>query len=308
MVGAGALGCEYIKAFALMGLGCGPSGKVHCTDNDNIEVSNLNRQFLFRKSHVTHSKSKTACEIAQQMNPALRVEAYTTYVDPSTESVFNDPFWESLDFVVNAVDNIKARLYVDARCVWYEKPLLESGTLGTKANSQMVVPHKTLCYGDSQDPPEEAIPMCTMRNFPNIIEHCIEWGRDSFNSMFVTRAQDALNFIESPDGFLAGLRQATTSTGAIDSLREVNNILTLKANADFGSCVQIARDLFDTFFNFNIRDLIGMFAPDALDSHGQPFWSGPKRCPDPIAFNPNDATHLMFVMSCANLIAFNLGI
>jgi ubiquitin-activating enzyme E1 len=44
---------------------------------------------------------------------------------------------------VNAVDNIKARLYVDSRCVWYNKPLLESGTLGTKANSQMIVPHKT---------------------------------------------------------------------------------------------------------------------------------------------------------------------
>lgn len=43
MVGAGALGCEYIKAFALMGLGCSKEGKVHLTDNDNIEVSNLNR-------------------------------------------------------------------------------------------------------------------------------------------------------------------------------------------------------------------------------------------------------------------------
>lgn len=57
------------------------------------------------------------------------------YVAQETEHVFNDEFWEGLDFVVNAVDNIKARLYVDARCVWYEKPLLESGTLGTKANS-----------------------------------------------------------------------------------------------------------------------------------------------------------------------------
>ena len=48
MVGAGALGCELIKAYALMGIGCGKNGIVHCTDNDNIEVSNLNRQFLFR--------------------------------------------------------------------------------------------------------------------------------------------------------------------------------------------------------------------------------------------------------------------
>lgn len=43
MVGAGALGCELIKAFALMGIGCSEEGKVHVTDNDCIEVSNLNR-------------------------------------------------------------------------------------------------------------------------------------------------------------------------------------------------------------------------------------------------------------------------
>jgi len=48
-----------------------------------------------------------------------------------------------LDFVVNAVDNINARLYVDGKCVWYNKPLLESGTLGTKANMQVIIPHKT---------------------------------------------------------------------------------------------------------------------------------------------------------------------
>ncbi len=64
MVGAGALGCEYIKAFALMGVGCGPNGQVAVTDNDNIEVSNLNRQFLFRQNNVGDSKSKVACDIA----------------------------------------------------------------------------------------------------------------------------------------------------------------------------------------------------------------------------------------------------
>lgn len=76
MVGAGALGCEYIKAFALMGLGCSDKGAVAVTDNDNIEVSNLNRQFLFRKSNVGDSKSKVACEIAKEMNHALNVKDY----------------------------------------------------------------------------------------------------------------------------------------------------------------------------------------------------------------------------------------
>ena len=95
MVGAGALGCEYIKAFALMGLGCGEGGKVIVTDNDNIEVSNLNRQFLFRKSNVGSSKSVTACSIGKQMNPGLNVDAFNSLVAPSTENTFNDEFWES---------------------------------------------------------------------------------------------------------------------------------------------------------------------------------------------------------------------
>lgn len=76
MVGAGALGCEYIKAFALMGVGCSEEGKVAVTDNDNIEVSNLNRQFLFRKNNIGDSKSRVACQIAKDMNNNLNVQDY----------------------------------------------------------------------------------------------------------------------------------------------------------------------------------------------------------------------------------------
>jgi ubiquitin-activating enzyme E1 len=90
MIGAGALGCEYIKAFALMGIGCSGSGQVSVTDNDNIEISNLNRQFLFRKINVGDPKSKIACEIAKDMNNELNVRDYQTFVSAETENIFND--------------------------------------------------------------------------------------------------------------------------------------------------------------------------------------------------------------------------
>jgi ubiquitin-activating enzyme E1 len=280
---------------------------VHCTDNDNIEVSNLNRQFLFRQGNVGHSKSETACSKAKDMNPELNVQAYTSLCAPETEEVFNDKLWESLDFVVNAVDNVKARLYVDSKCVWYEKPLLESGTLGTKANSQMVIPHKTLCYGDSQDPPEESIPMCTLRNFPNQIEHCIEWGRDQFNTLFVDRVQDALSYLDKPEQFLLQQKQNQTSSAAVATLVEIKKLFEMKQTSDFARCVEIARDTFVFNFDHNIRDLMNIFPKDHLDSHGMPFWSGPKRAPDHITFDANDASHLAFIQAMANLIAFNLG-
>jgi ubiquitin-activating enzyme E1 len=136
MVGAGALGCELIKAFALMGIGCdGSKGKVTCTDNDTIEVSNLNRQFLFRNSNVGHPKSSTACNAAKVMNGLLNVDPLTIKVGKETEDTLDHDFWQGLDFVVNAVDNVKARMYVDDKCAWHLKPLLESGTLGPRANS-----------------------------------------------------------------------------------------------------------------------------------------------------------------------------
>lgn len=63
---------------------------------------------------------------------------------------------------------------MDRRCVYYRKPLLESGTLGTKGNVQVVLPYLTESYSSSQDPPEKSIPICTLKNFPNAIEHTLQ--------------------------------------------------------------------------------------------------------------------------------------
>lgn len=52
VVGAGAIGCELLKNFAMMGLACGENGKIQITDMDQIELSNLNRQFLFRRHDI----------------------------------------------------------------------------------------------------------------------------------------------------------------------------------------------------------------------------------------------------------------
>jgi ubiquitin-activating enzyme E1 len=72
---------------------------------------------------------------------------------------------------------------MDQRCVFYEKPLLESGTLGTKGNTQVIIPHLTESYASSQDPPEKEAPSCTIKNFPNAIQHTIQ-VRFSFFSLY----------------------------------------------------------------------------------------------------------------------------
>jgi len=60
LVGAGAIGCEMLKNWAMMGVGCGKDGSVLVTDMDHVEKSNLSRQFLFRPKDVKHSKVRRA--------------------------------------------------------------------------------------------------------------------------------------------------------------------------------------------------------------------------------------------------------
>lgn len=134
MVGCGALGCEFMKNFALNSICCGKSGKLIVTDADRIELSNLSRQFLFREHNVGQPKSRAAAAMAKLMNSNFSVEALEAFVGPKSENLFNDEFWMGLDGICNALDNIEARLYVDRQCVKYEKSLLESGTMGTNGN------------------------------------------------------------------------------------------------------------------------------------------------------------------------------
>jgi len=100
MVGAGALGCEFLKNFALMGVCCSRKGKLTITDDDVIEKSNLSRQFLFRDWNIGQSKSTVAATAASTINSGLHVEALQNRVSPETENVFNDAFLERLDCVV----------------------------------------------------------------------------------------------------------------------------------------------------------------------------------------------------------------
>jgi molybdopterin/thiamine biosynthesis adenylyltransferase len=133
-VGAGAIGCELLKNYAMVGLSTGTKGKIYVTDPDIIEVSNLTRQFLFREKHLRLPKSSTAAAAVIQMNPELKghIFAKNEKVCEQTELLFNDNFFKKLNIVTNALDNVNARKYVDLRCTNNRICLLESGTLGTK--------------------------------------------------------------------------------------------------------------------------------------------------------------------------------
>jgi ubiquitin-activating enzyme E1 len=308
LVGAGAIGCEMLKNWAMIGLGTGPEGKIWVTDMDSIERSNLNRQFLFRADDVGHMKSDCAAKAVQRMNPDLEGHIVTLKerVSPDTESVFNEEFWRNLDGVTNALDNVEARTYVDRRCVFFQKPLLESGTLGTKGNTQVVLPHLTESYSSSQDPPEKEFPMCTIRSFPNRIEHTIAWSKEyMFEKLFVKAPQTVNLYLTQPNFLESTLKQGGNQKETLETIR---NYLTTERPRTFEDCIAWARRLFETEFANKIQQLLYNFPKDSETSSGTPFWSGPKRAPDALKFDPNNPTHFGFIVAAANLHAFNYDI
>ena len=68
-VGAGAIGCELLKNWAMMGVAAATDGQITVTDMDRIERSNLNRQFLFRPSDI--DVSLTQCNNYSAVSVAL---------------------------------------------------------------------------------------------------------------------------------------------------------------------------------------------------------------------------------------------
>ena len=306
VVGAGAIGCELLKCLALMGVACDAErgGAIHVTDMDTIERSNLNRQFLFRPSDVGQAKSSCAAAAARAINPSLQVTAYEERVGEDS-GTFGEGFWRGLDGVANALDNVQARLFVDRCCVAHQLPLLESGTSGTKGNTQVVLPGTTESYGSSADPPEPSIPVCTLKSFPYQIEHTLQWARDAFEGEFA-QAADAINqWLERPS-YLAELQRdaADAVPSAVDAIHA--GVLRRPKNA--ADCVAWARRRFDVWFDRSIAALCRQFPADHVTEAGEPFWSGTRRRPTPTPFDAGSDSHVAFVRAAARLRARTLGL
>uniref|UniRef100_A0A8C5CXI8 Ubiquitin-activating enzyme E1 C-terminal domain-containing protein n=1 Tax=Gadus morhua TaxID=8049 RepID=A0A8C5CXI8_GADMO len=272
-VGCGAIGCEMLKNFAMLGVGLAKcSGEVFITDPDLIEKSNLNRQFLFRPYHIQKPKSSTAAAATLEINPELQVDAHLHKVCPATEGTYSDAFYSRLHLVVTALDNVEARRYVDSRSVSNQKALLDSGTMGTKGHTEIIVPNLTESYNSHRDPPEEEIPFCTLKSFPAVIEHTIQWARDKFESGFTQKPSTYNLFWQTHSSVEAVLQRMQSRESLEGAFQNGPGNLDLK------------------YTNLYV-------------AQSRLFWQSPKRPPSPIEFNLKDNLHLTFVVSMARLFA-----
>ena len=125
LIGAGGIGCELLKNLALSGF-----TKITIVDLDTIDVSNLNRQFLFRSQHVGMPKCVVACEVGRAMAPVTGsnacsgedggsgsgeggVDYRALHGNVCDTNTFNVSYISQFALVLNALDNVTARRRVN---------------------------------------------------------------------------------------------------------------------------------------------------------------------------------------------------
>ncbi|KAL9622553.1 MAG: hypothetical protein Q9160_003050 [Pyrenula sp. 1 TL-2023] len=185
LIGAGGIGCELLKNLVTTGF-----GEIHIIDLDTIDLSNLNRQFLFRHEHIKKPKAlvsasedggrpklnryKVARDVASTFNPGVKLEAHHADV---RHSRFNVEWFQQFRLVFNALDNLAARRHVNKMCLAADIVLIESGTTGFDGQVQPIKKGMTACYDCSEKEVPKTYPVCTIRSTPSQPIHCIVWAK-----------------------------------------------------------------------------------------------------------------------------------
>ncbi|KAI7834893.1 hypothetical protein BX661DRAFT_175721 [Kickxella alabastrina] len=176
VIGAGGLGCEILKNLAMSGF-----KDIHVIDMDTIDISNLNRQFLFRKTDVGRPKAEVAAEFIRRRSPDVNITAHYKRIQEMSEE-----FYLRFSLIICGLDSIEARRWINAFvCGLVEthgfegfKPIVDGGTEGFKGNARLILPTHSACFecGLTMYSPKTTYPICTIANTPRLPEHCIEWA------------------------------------------------------------------------------------------------------------------------------------
>ncbi|KAF2875042.1 hypothetical protein BDV95DRAFT_564187 [Massariosphaeria phaeospora] len=176
VIGAGGLGCEILKNLALSGF-----KDIHVIDMDTIDVSNLNRQFLFRHADVGSYKADVAAKFVEKRVKGVKITPYCGKLQDKDEE-----YYMQFAMIVCGLDSIEARRWINATLVGMVdednpdsmKPLIDGGTEGFKGQARVIFPTMTSCIECQLDmhAPRAAVPLCTLATIPRQPQHCIEWA------------------------------------------------------------------------------------------------------------------------------------
>ncbi len=122
--GAGGVGGYVIEALARAGV-----GTLTIVDKDTVSLSNINRQIFALHSTVGKPKVEVAKERILDINPECKVNAVVCFYLPDTADQFN---FNDYDYIVDAVDNVTAKLEIITRAEKSDTPVISAMGAGNK--------------------------------------------------------------------------------------------------------------------------------------------------------------------------------
>lgn len=147
LVGIGAIGSYVATVLVSSGI-----GKLTIIDFDTIEVSNLNRQLLFKNEDVGKSKSETAVQRLKEINQNIKIDFYHKKMQDVSVSVF-----EQADVIIACLDTFIDRRWINSMAVRVKKPLVMGGMFAFLGNAQVIIPHETACFECQPLVPDEEL-------------------------------------------------------------------------------------------------------------------------------------------------------
>ena len=147
LVGIGAIGSYVATILVSSGI-----GRLTIVDFDTIEVSNLNRQLLFKDEDVGKSKSETAVQRLKEINPSIKIDFYHKKMQDVSVSVY-----EQADVIIACLDTFIDRRWINSMAVRVKKPIVMGGMFAFLGNVQVIIPHETACFECQPLVPDEEL-------------------------------------------------------------------------------------------------------------------------------------------------------
>ena len=122
--GVGGVGSYVVEALARAGV-----GQIALFDNDEVNLSNINRQLIALHSTIGRKKVDVAKERILDINPDARVESYPVFYLPENADEF--PL-DKYDYVVDAIDTATAKIELAVRAKKSGVPIISSMGTGNK--------------------------------------------------------------------------------------------------------------------------------------------------------------------------------
>ena len=311
LIGAGAVGCELLKNFSMMGISIDKNSLISIADHDLVEKSNLNRQFLFREKDILKNKSKAECATnsIKEINPNINCKYYIEQVGKNTENIFDEEFFKKQDVVVLAVDNFEARNYISKKCEEYNIPYLNCGTEGTYANFGAYLPGLTKPATFPKKNQIE-IPPCTLKFFPSRIIHCISYANNHFTKYFNENIKYVKFLHYHFEDFYKELTNKDLELGIVyKKIKKYFKLFKIANEKDFEKCVKFSLKKFTKLFINNINNILIIYPPDKISKiTGKKFWSGSKRLPHPLKLDLNNELCFQYIRSFSLLLSNCLDI